>query len=437
MVTARSAFRRGLRGLDRAQFAAFAADLWDAGGRRVRHEGDRLAVDGRTVLVRPALDPATPIEGDVDAVVTTRDPPAGAVPEGIEVVGPDELFERVRYAVGDDDRDRLLRDHFEDTLARRVASPSPPPETDRPAAADQAPSDAGGAGVSEGGGRDHPVSRRSVLAGSGAFLAGVGASMAAATVSDAGDVPETGTDPGWFPIGLTDAGVADPAAVARGHVDALEATAYSITGTKTVHGADGALRASLRIGMALSADRGFLVHVAAEGPDGAVVIGEPPARGAYWSDGERYALRISNAVQELLQEYTPRGSLEEWYFWSNVVPFGGRPFTALFFYRHLFDAVPTEASRSRDDSPVAVHLVNRVDRLERPPSPFTRLDDAPVRHLRLLAGVSAAGLVRTLDIGYRGRVGDRPVDVTWTVQYDGVGETTVPRPSWVDRALGG
>lgn len=126
-----AAFRALLSDLDSRRLAALAAAVWEARGRTVAVEGDRVRVDGRLAAVRAAGD-ATPVEPGVDLLVTAADPP----PEpSVEVVGPEALREQLLYAVDGDRRAAIAEEFLGEPLLRGRAfgtsdgEPRQPPGT--------------------------------------------------------------------------------------------------------------------------------------------------------------------------------------------------------------------------------------------------------------------------------------------------------------------
>jgi hypothetical protein len=131
------AFRDLLGECSRSELAAFVGGLWEARGRTVTREGDRILVDGATELrpvVAPGSDALAAPEGTV--VVTAVDPPADA--EG--VVGPSELRRVLLYDVPRERAAGLFERHFD----RPLDDDWPTPRPSRP----------GGDGTGAAGGRE-------------------------------------------------------------------------------------------------------------------------------------------------------------------------------------------------------------------------------------------------------------------------------------------
>ena len=109
-----AAFRALLSDLDSRRLAGLAAAVWEARGRTVAVEGDRVQVDGRFAAVRAAGD-ATPVGPEVDLLVSAADPPPDT---SVEVVGPDTLREQLLYAVDGDRRAAIASEFLGEPLLR-------------------------------------------------------------------------------------------------------------------------------------------------------------------------------------------------------------------------------------------------------------------------------------------------------------------------------
>jgi hypothetical protein len=464
-------FRPSLANLSPERFAALVADLWTAQGRSVEREGRRLTVADEgsdNVVVWPvAADDAEPIPDDADVVVHAGENPPEELPAGATVVGADSLYERLRYAIDREDAERLTDSYLDASLL--PASPTPVSASSSESAdgdetADEAPDDdveaseeadtaipaiteAGeSAAPDEGGG----PSRRSLLIGAGTFLAGLATATVAGRIDPFDDEstetqPSTAEPPQEEPLeqpadiqvaGLSRDGVTGPRTLAVGHVDRLRDRSFTIDSTKTVHAADGRLLSSLSLTVNLARSRSFRVSIASEGPEGQPLFGEPTARVELWSDRETYLRRVEAADETRHTEYGARPTVNDWYYWSNVVPFDGPPYATLEFYRDLFELVPVGVTTQRGDDE-APYVLTAIDhRIDEAPMLFESLDlDSTIRDLDTAGIVSGGGLISSLDLGYDGMRREAPTSVRWSIEYRDVGAATVERPDWADRAL--
>jgi hypothetical protein len=470
----------GLASLAPSQFAAFVAALWEARGRSVSRDGRLLTVrqggsGPPTRLVAVAADDDRPIPDDADVVVHANDAPPESAPTGARLVGPDDVVNLVRYAIGQRDSERLVRDHLGDSFV-----PAPPGSsdaggptaagTDRPAPAMDV-ADGGdvtdprrpsrGGGESAGQARNAPDAdgtaqetsrangarrgprRREVLLGAGAFLAGVGGTIALGLGPFGGSGEEdsrasrsvASAAPDPFTVeGLTADGVGSPRTLAAGHVRNLDDTAFTIESHKTVHAADGGLLSSLALETQVTADRRFHVRVGAQGPAGEPLFDRLPARAALWTDGETYLRRLTADGEPQVEEYQQGFTIDDWYLWSSLVPFDGPPTSAFDFYREFFEAVPVVVHAGARDDPYTLTATDRT--LDPAPLLFDTVDTGDaITDLAVTSVVTDEGLVRSHRLAYAGLLRDAPVDVQWNIAYRDVGETTVERPAWVETFL--
>ncbi len=469
---------------------------------RRSHDGIYVSARGQDdeTLYRVAAGTDPAVAPDADVVVTAGDLPADAVPAGARVVDAADLYRLLRYAVEPAVADRLLSDHFDyeptpaadrptDDAAtepdatdpadddRAVSTPAASPAVDSTAPTPQAPpwldspadapsgdGAAGGDGgaVGSGGAEDDGAtgptagpSRRALLAAAaGGVLVGVGVDRGIRYVTS-GDSPaggasaeggspeptETGT-PAERPVyapGVSAAGVDDAEALAAAHARGLVDTSYELAATRTVHGADRQLRSSLSVRVQLAADRTYLVSVATSGPEAPVLLGEPPASAAYWSDGDVYLRRFSpgdgNATYNSFEP--PDGFTASWRYWVTTVPFGGQDGTPEQYFGTVFDAIPTTlVGRATVGGDHVYRLANAGRTPRRSKARLDGvLDVQNARNVDLTASIDERGIVRSFDVTFDGDVENGPVAVQRSVEYTAVGETSVDRPSWYDRAI--
>lgn len=114
-----AAFGALLREMDRATLARFVAAVFEARGRSVTVEDGRLRLDdGRVALVGADAttdgdaEPEPP--GDTDLLVTAGEPPSTG--SDTEVLGPEELRERLLYGVDPDRRAAIAREFLGEPL---------------------------------------------------------------------------------------------------------------------------------------------------------------------------------------------------------------------------------------------------------------------------------------------------------------------------------
>lgn len=443
------AFRDGVAALSEERFAAFVTALWEERERVVTRDGGLLRVEeptGETRVVYPlaaGAECSVPVEADV--VVAAADSP-DSVSADVDVLGPADLYRLVRYAVPGPAGDRLLATHVDPALARSAPGGPGEPTRGHNGRGRSGPPATDGDGDSQSGEDWPPPStgwaleesrRRTVLVAGGAFLGGIGTAVAVLRGGDDEPAADGQPSPATFLApGLTEDGVADARALSVAHVDRLQEASYTVRATKTIHDGSGRLRSSWSVRVAVDEVRAFRARVATEGPLAPSLAGEPPAEAVFWSDRDTYLRRRTNATGTDYAEVRPRRQINDWYYWSNIVPVGGLPYSTREFYRDLFGTVETGAEEVAGGD--AARVVGPTTRLDPPPPFLDRVDrDSPVGNLRLLGRVRPTGLVASLLLGYRGRLGGRPATVQWSIAYDAVGETTVDRPDWYGRATGG
>jgi hypothetical protein len=242
-------------------------------------------------------------------------------------------------------------------------------------------------------------------------------------------VPTAGPD-GTLAPGVTREGVVDARTLAAAHVAGLADRSYTLTATRTTREPNGTLRERLVLNLSLGADRSYLAHAETAGPHAPVFLGRPPASASYWSNGSVYARRLTHAGSTTYTTFQPTNGAGTWQYWARTVPFGGRGGNPRGFLTRTFTAIPTRTTgRVADGGPTAYTVVGT-----RATAPIELGVEDP-REVDLRAEVTADGLVRSLTLTYVGTVDGRPVTVTRRLRYEQVGETDVPRPAWVDRAL--
>lgn len=242
-----------------------------------------------------------------------------------------------------------------------------------------------------------------------------------------------------FPPGVSRRGVVVPDRLARAHETTIANTSYTVRSNRTVAYANGSVRSSLVVEVALARNRTFLATAATAGPGAPVFLGVPPARATFWSNGSVYVRRFTAGGETTYNQYDPGQQFAgTWRYWTRTVPFGGRSGRPGSFYAGTFGAVPTRvAGRTTSGNASLVRLAGEGTRGSVQGTPLDgggSLD--AVRNVSLRATVGPRGVVRSLTLDYDATADGRPVHVRWTVHYRAIGETTARRPPWFDRAVG-
>jgi len=227
---------------------------------------------------------------------------------------------------------------------------------------------------------------------------------------------------------VTGEGVRDPTALAAAHASAIRDVSYSLSTTQVRHGADRALRSYLSMDLAQAADRSFLARVATAGPDGPKFLGNTPATGVYWSDGDVHLAKIPSDGESTFHSFVPpMGYVGTWKYWAWLVPFGGMYFSGpQRYYSTVFEAIPTRLVERRLTADGPVYRVE--GRAARSPSSLETVGASGVRDVTLRASIDRDGVVRSFDASYGALFDGDRVDVRRTIEYADVGSTTVGRP---------
>lgn len=235
-------------------------------------------------------------------------------------------------------------------------------------------------------------------------------------------------DDGLAP-GVTRDGIESPVRLADGHASALANQSYTLTATRTVRYPNGTVRSGLRVRIALAEDRSYLAHASTAGPAGPAFLGDPPANATFWSNGSVYARRLARGDTVRYNTFEPVAGAGTWQYWTRTVPFGGGDGSPRTFLTRTFESVPTRVEeRMIRQNETTYRVVG-----ERATGPLGGV--ATPRDVRLTAHVTASGLVTSLSLQYTGRIDGVSVTVERTIRYERVGETSVGRPPWLDRAV--
>ncbi|GCF13363.1 hypothetical protein Harman_12980 [Haloarcula mannanilytica] len=262
-----------------------------------------------------------------------------------------------------------------------------------------------------------------VTAGCGGFGL-TGGDDPSATVTPA---PVPTSDESTYPPGVRSTGITSPSLLGSVHGDHLNGTGYTLVSNRTVRYANGSLRSQLRIRVAVGANRTYLANVSVRGPGAPVLLGRPPATASFWSDGDTYLRRLTRDNRTVYNEYDPPDSYAgTWRYWVHTAALNGRPAVDVTRTVAPFHTRTVEARGSGETA-----YVVRGDRLR---------DDPPSvawesRHnASLVAHVTRSGFVRDYRTAYTMTVDGERVNVSRTVEFTAVGNTTVGPPPWADRA---
>ncbi len=232
--------------------------------------------------------------------------------------------------------------------------------------------------------------------------------------------------------GLSAGGVANPGALADAHAAATEAQSYTLSLGEFHHDDALELRSAIALDISLSADHEYLAIVRTAGPEAPLVLGRPPARSVYWSDGEVYYVDHRPDSWGGVSSFRPIGGwVGTWRYWAHVFAYGGTIDSAPEdYFRSLLAAVPTRLiGRDGDTGEPPYRLAGRTPV---PESDLEPLAGSNHRDLDFTAVVDRTGLIRSHEISYRTRFDGEDGQVRRSLEYTNVGETTVTRPIWAD-----
>jgi hypothetical protein len=238
-----------------------------------------------------------------------------------------------------------------------------------------------------------------------------------------------------YPPGVTDSGVTDATALAEAHADITGDASYTLRSNRTIRYTNGDLASRLLVRLRLAADRQFHVRASTAGPEGPLLLGTTPAGGEYWSNGTVYVRALTREGETTYNRFSPPDNfVGTWRYWRATVPFGGEDGHAAETIGGLFRDVPTEVVDVRSEAGTTVYRLSGEGAHS---GSFAKAGPGPVGDVTLGATVTESGLVRGFDLSYVTFLGNRSVRVDWSLRYRDVGNTSVDRPAWFDRAVDG
>jgi len=274
-----------------------------------------------------------------------------------------------------------------------------------------------------------------VTAGCGGIVAdgGGGGATDAGSLTPA-PVPTASAD---YPPGLSAEGVVDPERLARAHGRTVEGVSYRLRSNRTTRFANGTLRSRIDLDLRLGRNRSHLATVRTAGPGAPVILGQPPARGQYWSNRTLYANRI---VREGRTTYSLMRASENpratWRYWAGTAAFGGGSSYRASRFAAIFEAIPTRVVGTRTVNGTTLYELEgrRAESAAFTAGPADAVGPAgPGPTLR--ATVDEDGRIRSLHLRYRSYDDGDEYAVDWRIRYGAVGAVGVREPPWLDRAV--
>lgn len=230
--------------------------------------------------------------------------------------------------------------------------------------------------------------------------------------------------------GIDGSGVSDPWSLAAAHSERIENRSYRLVSNQTVQYENGTLRSQYRTDLRLATNRTYFITVRTDGPEGPLLLGEPPAVSEFWADGETY-IRAFGESDPRYNEFTPTNSgVGTWWFWASTGSFDVL-LTPSELIGETLNAVPTRVESTRSvDGGERYRVVEVGAPVAELPFPAA----SPARNVSLVAEIDRSGLVRRLELEYSGRINGDRVVVSRSIAYSDIGSTEVRRPSWFDQA---
>lgn len=235
---------------------------------------------------------------------------------------------------------------------------------------------------------------------------------------------------GSGPPGIADGEVTSVRLLGQAHGAALNELSYTVASNRTVVYPNETVRSQIRTRVAVERDGTHLADVSVRGPRAPVLLGRPPASATFWSDGERNLRRLERDNRTVYNEYTPPDSYAGTRsFWVQSVALDGTPTRdvtrTLGSFRTLTVAERAGASNESLIRGRALWEDESVTSGAVDPTNAT-----------LTARVRNDGLVAAYRVRYTARTPDgERIRVIQSVRFENVGQTTVERPSWYDRAV--
>lgn len=242
-------------------------------------------------------------------------------------------------------------------------------------------------------------------------------------------IPERSPAPS-YPPGMTNRGVEAPDVTASAHADRLAETSYTLTSNRTVR-ANGTLKSFFSVRVDLDDERNYHARARTDGQDGPEFLGRPPATAEFWSDGETHLRKLTRDGETTYDELeSGPGRVSTWRYWTRTAPFGDRRGSLFRMVRDVMGSFVwlIDTERTGDTTQY------RLEADEYTSTAFAPSEMTDVRNVTASATVTQSGLVRSIHMRYVGTIDGETVLVERTIRYENVGNTSVERPEWYDRA---
>jgi hypothetical protein len=228
------------------------------------------------------------------------------------------------------------------------------------------------------------------------------------------------SDDAPLPPSVARSGVADPTALVAEHRRTLLETSFVVVSNTTIVGANETLwRSTVRVRVE---DGGERYHYVLESSaSDSYRMSAPAERIEWWYDGERVLERYQLGPDEVQFGY-------------DADPSVGGPFqdpTDANRIFTLFAQVGGEPVGRTTRDGATLRRINGTAET----APVTLRHAASSREFAYNALVDSSGVVRSYRLSYRATFDNRSIRVHREVRFVAIGNTTVPRPAWYERAL--
>ncbi|MEF8784236.1 MAG: hypothetical protein V5A54_14260 [Haloarculaceae archaeon] len=242
-------------------------------------------------------------------------------------------------------------------------------------------------------------------------------------------IPERSPAPS-YPPGMTDRGVEAPDVTASAHADRLAETSYTLSSNRSVR-ANGTMKSFFSVRVALDDERNYHTRARTNGPDGPEFLGRPPATAEFWSDGETHLRKLTRDGETTYDELeSGPGRVSTWRYWTRTAPFGDRQGSVFRTVRDVMESFVWRIDTERTGDTTQY----RLEADEYTSTAFAPSEVTDVRNVTASATVTQSGLVRSIHMRYIGTIDGETVLVERTIRYENVGNTSIERPEWYDRA---
>lgn len=269
-----------------------------------------------------------------------------------------------------------------------------------------------------------------VIAGCSSLAGGTDRPVASVTPVDVPADSSITTSDGQPAFVRANGSFRDPADMAAAHRSVLQDTSYTVFSTQTVQFASSGRSGRWQLAARIAPRGAFTIETQR---NGSVFSTVRPVRIGFWSNGDVVVeafiandTTTANIVRDARGNPVPP---------RTVMPIDPRfegELTTVFasttvrsITRLDDDADPYSRVRVRATGPAGSAAVGSLDIA------------TTVSNLTAVLVIDERGLVHRYELRYTGTFATEPVTVTRTVRYAAIGQTSVPRPVWVEAALNG